>query len=168
MAIRHGNILHTIKNPEQIQQRFWLSFNKGTDQECWPWLKRINKAGYGLLHCVHIINKRRYDRILAHRYSYELLRGLVPDGLELDHLCRNPPCVNPWYLEAVTHRENVLRGIGLTAQNAAKTHCPAGHPYDVSYFRPDRNVVERLCDQCRREKDRRRHRVKKEALVTKV
>lgn len=50
----------------------------------------------------------------------------------LDHLCRNTRCVNPKHLEAVTQKENILRGIGISAQNAVKTHCWRGHPFKES------------------------------------
>lgn len=61
--------------------------------------------------------------------SHELHKGPIPEGLVIDHLCRNRGCVNPDHLEAVTQRENILRGEGLAAANARKTHCPKGHPY---------------------------------------
>ena len=64
---------------------------------------------------------------LTHRVAYEELIGPIPDGLTLDHLCRRRLCCNPWHLEPVTHRENVLRGVSCVAASAVKTHCPAGH-----------------------------------------
>ena len=64
---------------------------------------------------------------MAHRLAYEVLIGPIPKGLELDHLCRNRACYNPWHLEPVTHKENVRRG---TSHNGGKTHCPAGHEYN--------------------------------------
>lgn len=66
----------------------------------------------------------------SHRIAYEFCRGKIPDGMQLDHLCRVKNCVNPWHLEIVTGRENVLRGNTITAACAAKTHCPRGHAYD--------------------------------------
>lgn len=65
----------------------------------------------------------------AHRRIYEMLRGPVPDDLTLDHLCRVRHCVNPAHLEPVSNRENVLRGVGPTAENARRTHCRRGHPF---------------------------------------
>lgn len=64
----------------------------------------------------------------AHRFSYEFANGPVPDGLQLDHLCRNRLCVNPGHIEPVTQRVNMLRGISPAAENARKTHCMNGHP----------------------------------------
>lgn len=76
---------------------------------------------------------------VATRVFYEALIGPIPAGpdhgkkgatLELDHLCRNPPCVNPWHCEPVTTRENLMRGKTLAAANAAKTHCKRDHPLE--------------------------------------
>jgi hypothetical protein len=65
--------------------------------------------------------------IRAHRWLYERWKRSVPEGRYLDHLCRNRGCVNPDHLEIVTNQENILRGIGHTAQNARKTYCKRGH-----------------------------------------
>lgn len=85
----------------------------------------------------------------AHRVAYELARGHIPAGLQIDHLCGVRACVNPAHMEAVTHRENVLRS-SLTPPgiNSRKTHCAVGHPYD------DANTIHRKdggrsCRKCR-------------------
>ena len=81
--------------------------------------------------------------------SYEHFRGAIPEGLNLDHLCRNRKCVNPDHLEAVTQRVNVMRGVSVTAENMRKSHCPTGHPYDAAntYVRANGH---RGCRACRK------------------
>lgn len=91
---------------------------------CWSWTGQINRGGYG-----HI-GLRRLQGQHAHRVIYELTYGPIPDGLHIDHLCRNRACVNPDHLEAVTNHENMLRGISRPAVNARKTQCKRGHPFD--------------------------------------
>lgn len=94
-----------------------------TDSGCWL-VRRRTLAGYG-----QVVRSGRPR--LAHRMSYELFVGPIPEGLDLDHLCRNRPCCNPEHLEPVTRRENLMRSpIAPAAINAAKTHCPRGHLYD--------------------------------------
>ena len=94
-----------------------------SDEECWNWLYTLNYAGYGLY-------SRNYKQYRAHRAIYELLNGKVEPRLEMDHLCRNHSCVNPYHLEPVTTAENQYRGVGIMGQNYRKTHCPAGHEYN--------------------------------------
>lgn len=89
---------------------------------CWNWTQCRNTDGYGVVGR----NRRRYP---AHRYAWTLLRGPIPDGMELDHLCRNRGCVNPDHLEPVTHTENILRGDSPQAINSRKTHCIRGHEF---------------------------------------
>jgi hypothetical protein len=102
----------------------------------------------------------RGKRYLAHRYAYEQLIGPIPEGLSLDHLCRNPRCVNPAHLEPVTHRENVVRGIGVPAVNARKTHCKRGHPFSEANTRVrlKKGRPGRECRTCIREQKRERRR----------
>ncbi len=103
------------------QERFWSKVSK-TEDGCWSWTGS-KTSGYGDF----------YDgvrKVSAHRYSYETLSGPIPEGLVLDHLCRNRACVNPEHLEPVTQQVNILRGTGMAARRAAITQCPQGHPYD--------------------------------------
>jgi hypothetical protein len=107
---------------EDAQTRFWAKVDKSGD--CWTWTALIHTAGYGSF--------RPHNQgpvLYAHRYAYELEVAQIPEGMVLDHLCRNRRCVNPAHLEPVTHRENILRGTGASARNVDKTHCPKGHPY---------------------------------------
>jgi hypothetical protein len=127
--------------PESAQQRFWSKVALPNEQGCMLWTGYITSQGYGRLSV-------RRRMMLAHRVSYELTFGLIPDGLPLDHLCRTPACVAPLHLEPVTQRENTLRGVGPAAVNARKTHCPQGHPYNEAntyLFRGSRNC--RICHQ---------------------
>lgn len=90
------------------------------------------------------------DTLLTHRVAYEAFVGPIPDGQQIDHLCRQRACCNPEHLEAVTCRENLLRGDTLTAAQAAMTHCKRGHPFDEgnTYLRADRPNT-RGCIACR-------------------
>jgi HNH endonuclease len=100
-------------------------------------------------------------RWAAHRYSYTQLVGPIPEGLDLDHLCRNRPCCNPAHLEPVTRSENLKRGnVGVWAKehNGKKTHCPSGHEYsgDNLYIHPRGSRCCRACTNARqRERTRR-------------
>lgn len=109
---------------------------------CWLWTGSLNRAGYG--RTTHGGEGRRYNS--THGLMYRLLIGQVPDGLELDHLCRVRHCCNPAHLEPVTHRENMLRGKTFGAANAAKTHCRKGHPYAGKNLGISRG--QRWCRQC--------------------
>lgn len=114
--------------------------------ECWWWMGELDRHGYGR---VRVSSPQRRSTG-AHRAVYEELVGPVPEGLEIDHLCRNPRCVNPGHLEPVTHAENGRRGRAgevNAARQRAKTHCPQGHPYDGDnlYVRPNG----RGCKACR-------------------
>lgn len=128
-----------------VARRFWRRVDK-TDT-CWLWTGSVKPDGYGSLWVDGRI-------IGAHRVSYELLRGPIPKGHEIDHLCRVPGCVNPDHLEAVTHRENMLRSKSPVADHARRTHCPKGHPLSGDNVYIGGKKYQRLCRTCRQERDR--------------
>lgn len=132
-------------NATSIEERLIIrSDRSGGPDSCWPWLSKGKPVeGYGY---VTVKQKTR----LAHVVSYEMYVGPVPEGLTLDHLCVNSPCINPKHLEPVTMQENILRGNGLAGQNARKTHCPKGHPYDIQ-----QKNGSRWCRVCRNEGSQR-------------
>ena len=109
-----------------IYVRFAAKINKNGPNGCWIWTGFADKAGYARLRG----SGGRYAEVLyAHRYSYERFVGPIPDGLTIDHLCRVRRCVNPVHLEAVTHRENMLRGESPAAKAVRRGTCPSGHAY---------------------------------------
>jgi hypothetical protein len=118
-----------------------------TDSGCIEWIASLNNNGYGTF----AVGGNRST--VAHRWAYEHFVGPVPDGLDLDHLCRNRRCVNPDHLEPVTTSTNLLRAVGMGQANAAKTHCPAGHPYDGdNLYIPPSRANNRMCRACRRDR----------------
>lgn len=129
-----------------IEERLWERVVK--TETCWLWMGGPNKDGYGQL---TVFPSRR--KPMVHRLVYEWLVGPIPDGLTIDHLCRVPNCVNPDHLEAVTMRENILRGNGGGARNARATHCAKGHPFDevnTGVRRTGARVGSRWCRACAR------------------
>ncbi len=126
-------------------ERFWSRVEKHGDA-CWRWRgARHHRGGHGCF-------KVGGFNYIAHRVAYELVKGPIPDGLMLDHLCRNRACVNPDHLEAVSNRDNQMRGFTLSSKNALKTSCVHGHPFSpentrIVYRRSHR---ERVCLACRR------------------
>lgn len=117
--------------------RFWARVDRDGPGGCWLMTGGHNGLGYVQFQAGGV-------RRVAHRVAFELERGPIPDGLVLDHLCREPRCVNPAHLEPVTQRENTMRGVGPTSANAGKTRCPkCGQDYTR---RPDGT---RYCHPCK-------------------
>ncbi len=129
-----------------LSERFWPKVNKSED--CWLWTAAKTK-GYGV---IGVGKSLHY----AHRIAYELLVGPIPEGMELDHLCRTPACVRPSHLEPVTHATNLRRGYW-----GAKTHCPQGHVYDEGNTKLSANGW-RLCRICQNAAMRRWYARRKE------
>ena len=130
-----------------VDRRFWQKMHRSS--ACWLWTAAKQTEGYGLF----------WDgqrMVLAHRFAYTCMVGPIPPGLQLDHLCRMPSCVNPAHLEPVTARENTMRGMTIPAMNAAKTHCVNGHLFDVE--NTYQGSTGRRCRACQRIRDRRRRR----------
>lgn len=120
---------------------------------CWQWRNSLASDGYGKFWIAQ-------TQFLAHRFSYQLYIGEIPEGLQLDHQCRNRGCVNPEHLEPVTQKENILRGAGLAAIAAKSTKCPKGHPYDAVNTRGNRFCRGCHYENVRKSKERRSLHVK--------
>ena len=132
-----------------------------TDFGCWIWQRALDEDGYGRMS----FGGRK--SLPAHCVAYEAFIGDVPDELELDHLCRNHACVNPWHLEPVTHPENVQRGISGVVNGArmrARTHCKRGHPYTPDNTRIDSRGA-RVCLICKRDWTREKRKKRQEAAA---
>jgi hypothetical protein len=139
-------------------ERFWVKVDVAEPDECWRWAAGLTSEGYG--------NFRVGDKmVVAHRWAYENEIGPIPAELELDHLCRTRSCVNTDHLEAVTQRENVMRGEGAPARNARKTHCKRGHEFTTenTYNNPSRERICRACNRAYEIRRTQRRRARKEA-----
>ena len=113
--------------------------------DCWVWLGKPASTGYGQIGFGKRSERKTRN---AHRVVYELLVGDIPEGKQLDHLCRNRMCVNPAHLEPVTQRENLLRGDTIPAKNSSKTNCIRGHKLTVDNTRDYAGRGGRQCKTC--------------------
>lgn len=116
-----------------------------TENGCWQWTGAIFKKKYGNYAQIRMGRRGFSKNTKAHRVSYELFVGTVPDGLELDHLCHNTLCINPAHLEPVTHAENMKR-----RKDSGLEYCKHGHKYtnETTYIRLDNG--RRECKICRK------------------
>lgn len=129
----------------RLPERYWSKVTvtgAGYETPCLTWTAGATWDGYGSFRF------EGRDRV-AHRVAYEVIVGPVPEGLVLDHLCRNRACVNWTHLEPVTAAENCRRGYGVGVINAAKTHCAHGHPFDQANTLRTKSG-ERRCRACNR------------------
>lgn len=141
LTIDEVDRLHSIVD----RDLFWRHVIPEPNSNCWLWIGAV--AGrYG-----HVV--RNKISLQAHRIAYEIVRGPIPDGLVLDHLCRVSLCVNPAHLQAVTQQENVRRGNSPPSLHGKKTQCKHGHPFDLT--NTGRARFGRRCLQCHREWMRR-------------
>lgn len=127
--------------PRKFQVRFLRKITRL--DKCWRWTGSLHpNSGYGRFWI-----EAHTDR-LAHRLSYQWATGEIPQGLTIDHQCRNRWCVNPQHLRPMTNVENVMIGMSPFAINARKTHCPKGHEYTPE--NTGRAGSERYCKECRK------------------
>lgn len=130
------------------------------EEGCWVWTGTKNPDGYGKISIGR-------GRVPVYRVMWILIRGPIPEGLVLDHLCRNPACCNPDHLEPVTQKVNILRGESPSARNARKTVCKRGHPFDGQNTYRWRGG--RFCRACARIRGReRRERLKRTGSLKKA
>lgn len=153
--LKWGDVNVTYGHHPEAEQRFWSKVNKNGSMPpqtiapglCWEWTGAKTTGGYGQFWL-------KPKKVVSHRFAYEQLVGPIPEGLQLDHLCRNRACVNPQHLEPVTQQINIWRGFSIVTANRLKTHCPQGHPYTAenTYLHPKNNG--RICRACARERSR--------------
>lgn len=134
-----------IVNTKDPHSRFLEKILKDPGTGCWNWTGTLQKNGYSTFYL-------QGRTLRGHRWSYEHYVGTIPDGLEIDHLCRNRKCVNPEHLEPVTAQENSRR--------AMRSHCVNGHEFtdDNTYMHGGK----RYCRECRRIRNREANRKRKE------
>jgi len=141
------------KTKAAIEERFWAKVDACGD--CWEWTGVRSALGYGSFHVFYDAVTKKSTRSSAHRYAYATLVGPIPTGLVLDHLCRNPSCVNPDHLQPVTLSENNRRGFNWMARQRHQTICKHGHPFEGDNVGRHKDGS-RYCRTCSRERTRLR------------
>lgn len=157
MGFRKGNIAWNkgLHKTTDLAARFWPKVQKTNN--CWLWCGSRMPLGYGK---ISAYDNGKPRQLLAHRVSYELLVGAIPVDMTIDHLCKNPPCVNPEHLEVVTQRENILRSNSWCAKRAKATHCIHGHELSGNNLINDPHGW-RYCRTCQQRRARERYAKKK-------
>lgn len=135
------------RRSKDLSERFWQRVNRNNSEVCWAWTGSYNSKGYGQLEVEGI-------KEMAHRISYELSVGPIPEAMSIHHRCNNPSCVNPNHLEPMAIEDNILLGNGEPAQNARKTHCHRGHELVEPNLIPNKLGL-RHCRACRRDEMKR-------------
>jgi hypothetical protein len=130
-------------NPERDWRRFLMRVEPCPTTGCWLWTSYGDKDGYGFFYAAKKLNR-------AHRYIYERVTGEIPEGMVLDHVCRNRACVNPDHLRVVTPRENVFVGesAALAKRNKNATHCIRGHEFTPENTSIRTAANKRSCKKC--------------------
>lgn len=133
-------------------------FKVNNQTNCWEWLRTKSGKYAGCW------NGRSHST--GHRVMFEFCSGSIPEGLTIDHLCRNTVCVNPSHLEPVTNKENLLRGFGFCGNNGRKTHCIHGHEFSKknTYFYMSKCHAMRICRECARNSNRKARKLKRNEL----
>lgn len=139
-------------------ERFFNLVN--TQNSCWLWSGGLHEGGYGVFNSG--------TRLMgSHRWIYQQVFGKIPNGYEIDHLCKTPGCVRPSHLEAVTPSENCKRSSSWHhfVRSASKIReCPKGHPYnDVNTYLDKQNC--RHCKTCDRERSKQYQAKKRQAIA---
>ena len=111
------------------------------NDKCWLWTGARNSCGYAEI-------RRDGKNYKVHRIMFEMFKGTIKKGLEIDHICRVRNCVNPKHLRAVTHRINMLCGDGVGSENFKKTKCPRGHKYNRVRKVTRKNGLKQSCRYC--------------------
>lgn len=145
-ALTNGERLDPERWPRKTDEQFWEMAVRDPVTDCLVWQGASTTGGYG-----HVRYGARMRN--AHIVAYLLVRGFIPAGLQIDHLCRTRKCIEPRHLEAVTQRENIFRGTSNQAKNHRKTHCKHGHPFDEENTYRAKSGF-RVCRTCARTRAR--------------